>query len=139
MARVYVKIDANDIKKAVREKGVKKIIALTKNPQVLKQIAEKAGELVRPYVPKKSGALRDSFHIVSYNKLTWGDYTIGSNNKPTYTYADEQYTADDSNWRRTTPGTESYWTKNIERGTPGFEELIEYVEPLIKKEVQKND
>lgn len=36
----------------------------------------------------------------------------------------------------TKSGTEHHWTKEVQRGTPGFEELVDYTEPLIKKEVK---
>ena len=94
MARVYFKIPAGEIRKAVRENGTKRIIALTKNPAVLRQIAEKAIKLVTPYVPKDSGALQDSAHVIYHEKqvqIVWGDKKIGARGNATEKYAHYQY------------------------------------------------
>lgn len=142
MARVYFKLSASDIRNAVKKRCTDPIIALSKNPEVMRLIAEKANEIVTPYVPMKSGALRESAHTVYSGKrvqLVWGDYRIGSSKRPTFIYAQIQHDADDSGWKRTTSGTESYWTRRILRGTPGFEELVEYAEPLVKKEVKNGN
>lgn len=141
MARVYLKVKAGEIRQAVKKKCTDPLIALSKNPDVLRVLAKKAGEIVEPYVPMKSGALRRSFHVIYHEKqvqLVWGNNIRGSSKRPTSVYANIQHDADDTFWNRTTPGTESYWTRRLERGTPGFEELVDYAEPLIKKEVRKN-
>lgn len=141
MARVYFKVRAGDIRQAVKKKCADPIIALSKNPNVMRVLAKKAGEIVEPYVPMKSGALRRSFHAIYHEKqvqLVWGDHKIGSSKRPTFVYADIQHDANDMFWNRTTPGTTSYWTYWLMRGTPGFKELVDYAEPLIKKEVKKN-
>jgi len=141
MSRVYFKLNAGDIRKAVKKKCADPIIALSKNPNVMRQLAEKAGELVEPYVPMKSGALRKSFHVIYHAKqvqLVWGDYKIGSSKRPTFVYADIQHDANDMFWNRTTPGTTSYWTHWLMRGTFEFKELVDYAEPLVKKEIKKN-
>lgn len=94
MARVYFKVHAKDIRKAVQEKGVKNIIALSKNPNVMKQIAGKAIDLITPYVPKDSGALQESAHVIYHEKqvqIVWGDKKIGARGNPTEKYARYQY------------------------------------------------
>ena len=141
MSRVYFKLSAGDIRKAVKEKCSDPIIALSKNPDIMRRLAEKANEIVEPYVPMKSGALRRSFHATYRNRqihLTWGGYNIGSSKQLTSIYASMQHDSDDSLWNRTTLGTESHWTNRIMRGTTGFKELIDYAEPLVKKEIKKN-
>ena len=140
MARFYFKVGANDIRKAVKKRINDPIMALSKNPGVMRVLSNKAIEIVTPYVPMKSGALRGSVHIVHHAKqiqIVWGDNTLGSKGRPTKEYALYQHEVDDSTWRdkRTTPGTKSHWTEELERGTPGFEELVEFAEPIIKKEV----
>ena len=94
MARIYFKMSAGEIRKAVQENGVKRIIALTKNPAVLRQIAEKAIKLVTPYVPKDSGALQDSAHVIYHGKqvqIVWGDNTHGASGSATHKYAHYQH------------------------------------------------
>lgn len=142
MANVYFKISAKDIRKAVKERVSDPIIALSKNPNVMRVLSNKAIEIVTPYVPMKSGALRGSAHTVYHAKqvqAVWGDNTIGSKGKPTKEYALYQHEVDDSKWRwnRTTPDTKSHWTEEVMRGTPGFEELVDFATPLVKKEVKR--
>ena len=93
-ARVYFKVRAGDIRKAVKERGAKKIIALTKNPYVLKQIADEAIKIITPYVPKDSGALQKSAHVIYHEKqvqIVWGDRNVNTRETATEKYAHYQY------------------------------------------------
>ena len=169
MARVYFKVHAGDIRKAVREKGTKQIIALSKNPKVMKQIAEKAIDLINPYVPEDSGALRESAHVIYHEKqvqIVWGDNLHRNNRKvPTNAYARYQYGGEVYGpnipirvngvivgWRSPkdrpkyptgrslnykSPNARSHWTEVIKRGTSEFKQLVDYAEPLVKKEVRR--
>lgn len=171
MARVYFKVRAGDIRKAVRENGTKNIIALSKNPKVLRQIAGEAIKIITPYVPIESGALRESAHVIYHEKqiqIVWGDKKIGARGNPTQDYAHYQYEGvvygpnkpiyvnkRFIGWRspkgigtkyRKEPTqylvyTDSFarrhWTDVINRGTPGFERLVEYATPLMKKEIKR--
>lgn len=142
MARLYFRVSAKDLRQVVKQKVDGPIIALSKNPNVMRLITNKAIEIVTPYVPMKSGALRASAHTVYHAKqvqAVWGDNNIGSKGQPTKVYAQYQHDVDDSKWRwkRTTPGTKSHWTEEVMRGTPGFDELVEFATPLVKKEVKR--
>lgn len=133
MSKVVFKISAKNIRQAVKERVEGPIIALTKNPDIRRLIAEKAVDIVTLYVPKKTGALRNSVHITQTakdTKIIWGGEEVN--------YAEYQYTADDWLWNRTTPGTKSYWTEEIEPGSDGFNELIDFATPLMKKEVRRD-
>lgn len=143
MARVYFKLSASDIRSAIKKQCTDPIIALSKNPDVMRLITEKANEIVTPFVPIDSGALRASAHIVYHEskiQLVWGD-NIHRNRRgrPSAKYALIQYTADDFNWKRKDPNTESYWTRRVEPGTPGFKKLVAYATPLVKKEVKNGN
>ena len=136
MAKVTVRLSAQSIRNAVKQRVEGPVIALTKNPDVMRLLGEKAIEIVTPYVPMKSGDLRASAYVHQTSKATqlvWGNPSIGK----TFYYARYQHDADDFNWKRHTPGTTSYWTLILEPGNFGFDELIDYAEPLMKKEVQR--
>jgi len=136
MAKVTVRLSAQSIRNAVKQRVEGPVIALTKNPDVMRLLGEKAIEIVTPYVPMKSGDLRASAYVHQTSKATqlvWGSPSIGK----TFYYARYQHDADDFNWKRHTPGTTSYWTLILEPGNFGFDELIDYAEPLMKKEVQR--
>lgn len=134
MSNVYFRIYARDIRKAVKERVEDPIIALTKNPQVLKSIANHAIGIATPYVPKKSGDLRRSGHVIQNSNgtyLVWGRPGVGR----TSAYALYQHDADDFMWHRTTPGTKSYWTEELEPGTAGWDSLISYASQVMRKEL----
>ncbi len=138
MAEVRIRVYASDIRSAVKQRVEKPIIALTKNPDVMRQIANKAIEIVTPYVPMKSGDLRDSAYVRQTSRATqlvWGHPSVGK----TYQYAGYQHDADDSNWKRTTAGTKSNWTEEIAPGSPGFEELADYAAGIIVKEIKRDN
>ncbi len=135
MAKFYFRVNSQDIRRAVKQQVTDPIIALTRHPEIREQIAQKAEHIVRPFVPKRSGALRESFHIVqdgTSTRLVWGSPSVGT----TSAYARYQHDADDSFWNRTTPGTMSYWTLMIERGSPGFEELVNYASEIMKRDIK---
>ena len=168
MARVYVKVSANEIRKAVKERGTKNIIALTKNPNILKDIAQEAIRLANLYVPDDSGALQESGHVVYHEKqvqLVWGDSTKGSRGNPTSDYARYQFAGKVYGpnipilvdgiivgWcspknkpksptgemlKYKSPMAIAHWTDVIKRGGSEFDALVEYAEPLVKKEVKR--
>ena len=136
MAEVIFRLYASDIRRAVKERVEGPIIALTKNPNVMRLLGERAIKIVEPYVPMKTGDLRRSAYVRQTSRVTqlvWGNPSVGK----TFYYARYQHDADDFNWKRHTPGTTSYWTIMIEPGSSGFDELIDYAEPLVKKEVKR--
>ena len=143
MATMGVTIGANspEIRKAILEKVNGPIISLTKNPQVLAQIANRAKDIMTPYVPAVTGTLRKSAHVVQHarqTKVVWGQRGVGHDTKYGYVdttkYARFQYFLKSEN--RTDKATNGYWDEHIARGTPGFEQLVEYATPLVKKEVR---
>ena len=137
MAEVTIRLSAQDIRQAVKQRVEGPIIALTKNPNIMRLLGEKAIEIVTPYVPMESGDLRRSAYVKQTSRATrlvWGKPSVGK----TFYYARYQHDADDFRWKRHTPGTTSYWTMFIEPGSFGFNELIDYAEPLMKKEVQRD-
>ena len=136
MAEVTIRLSAQEIRRAVKQRVEDPIIALTKNPDVMRLLGEEAIKIVTPYVPIKSGDLRRSAYVKQTSKgtrLVWGNPNVGK----TFRYAKYQHDADDFNWNRHTPGTTSYWTMFIAPGSSGFDELIDYAEPLMKKEVKR--
>jgi hypothetical protein len=136
MSNVYFTLSAQDLKSAIRKKVTNPLIAVSKNPVIMSKIANKANEIVTPYVPKKSGNLRTSAHVTQHARrtyLVWGQRGVGK----TYKYAAYQHDSDDTGWKRTTPGTTSFWTYKIAPGTRGYRKLITYATPLLKKEVRK--
>lgn len=140
MASIGITTDVAGIRQAVKNNVAGQIIAISKNPQVLAKIAKRAADIMTPYVPMKTGALRASAHITAHARQTrvvWGksDVVNPVSGISTLRYARKQYELLSGN--RTTSGTDGYWDTHIQRGTPGFEQLVAYATPLVKKGVRK--
>lgn len=138
MAKVVVKVSPRRIKYAVKKNVTQPLIELSKNPEITRLIAQKALDIVEPYVPYKTGKLNESGRVVQHarqTKIIWGKLGIGRTNY----YAAYQH---DNIFRHRTrtvhPLAKSFWTKQIAPGSPGYRKLITYAKPLVKKEVKKN-
>lgn len=136
MAQVKFNVSASELKSAIKQKINDPLIALSQNQTVMRQIAEKALEIVEPYVPWKQGFLTKSGHVVQharYTEITWGKPGVGR----TMSYAAYQH---DNVFRHRTrtvhPLAKSFWTKQIMPGSPGYRKLVTYATPLVKKEVK---
>lgn len=138
MAQMTFDIGARDLKSAIREKVTEPLIALGQNRDVMRQIANRALQIVEPYVPYKTGALNSSAHIVQharYTQIAWGKPGVGR----TMSYAEYQHNNIFRHRTRTVhPYAKSFWTKQIAPGSPGYRTLVNYATPLVKKEVKKN-
>lgn len=137
MANVSIKVNGNEIRQAIKSRIIVPIAKTVQNPAVMQEVGNGAIRILDRYVPKKTGALRKSTHTKvrpKQVKIIWGDAKIGK----TSLYAAYQHNSDDSNWRRTTPGTKSFWTEEVYPGTPGHTKLIKYTAKVIKKEVKRN-
>ena len=135
MANFYFRVNSSEIRRAVKQKVSDLIIALTKNPEIRYMIAEKGNELVESFVPSKSGALRESFHVVQHagqTQLVWGSPSVGKTRR----YAYYQHEADDYGWDRATPGTMSHWTSLLEPGGILFDELTDYAAEIMRREIR---
>lgn len=136
----YIKfrVNADAIRKAVKEQCTEPIIALSKNNAVMYQIGQQAINLLDQYVPKDTGALRNSAHIVQHARSTeirYGSPQFGK----TDIYADIQYWRDvlHPEWHYTTKGTMGEWFKMLEPDTLEYQQLVEYATNLMRKAVKK--
>lgn len=137
MSNVSIKINDSQIRQAIRSRLTVPITKAVQNPAVMHEIGSQAVKILTPYVPKKTGALRKSTHMMvspQQVKIIWGDVRVGK----TSLYAAYQHNSDDSGWRRTTPGTKSFWTHEVFDGTRGHTKLIKYTAKIVKREVKKN-
>lgn len=117
-------LDARSVNAIVAEALGRKAQSVTKMPDLRKEIGEQYIELVTPYVPKKTGKLRDHAYATGDGRLIW-----------TAPYAEKQYTTQYSHY--TTPGTGPYWTNYVQPGTPGYSAFIDAIQPLIIRRFQE--
>lgn len=139
--RTYTKVKYGDIRKAIKSRVSDPIVGISKDVDIMRQIANKAIEIVNPYVPMKKGYLRKSAHVIYHEKqvqIVWGDSTVvDKRGVKTSDYARYQHDMGNATWNYTTPGTKAHWTEELLRGTPGFERLVKYTTPLVRVEVKK--
>lgn len=141
MAQVNFNISAKELKSAIRQKVTDPLKAVGQDRELMRLIANKALDIVEPYVPWKHGYLTKSGHVVQharYTQLVWGKPSADPKDR-TMSYAAYQH---DNVFRHRTrtvhPLAKSFWTKQIMPGSSGYRKLVTYATPLVKKEVKKN-
>ena len=101
----------------------RKAESVTKNPDLRKFIGQKYIEAVTPYVPMKTGKLREQSFSTNDGRIVWSATSTTKSTKSSYNYADIQYEPEEYGVRYvnyTTPGTHAHWTDYVtppEKGT----------------------
>lgn len=137
MSKVSITVRESDIQRAIKQRVIVPITKTVQSPYVMRDVGNQAVKILDRYVPKKTGDLRRSVYIrvnPGHIRIIWGNARVGK----TISYAAYQHNADDSTWRRTTPGTKSWWTDELQEGTHGYTKLIQYTAKVVKKEVKRN-
>lgn len=122
---ITVSFDASRVEAGI-EKLLNRKIEEGLSSDVQYQAAEIYKDLIEPYVPLKSGNLRDSANIVHGAKhALWGiEYDPISPKGRHYHYGQYQYFGDPS-WDRTTPGTYDHWNQHLSRADrEGFKQAV---------------
>lgn len=96
---------------------------------------------VQPYVPKKTGELREDVDIVPYNGVYAVQYNATATRKKrdgsieTVQYAEAQYHGDPT-WNRTTEGTYDHWNQHLSMAER--EEYYSDIANLVIEEIKSN-
>jgi hypothetical protein len=119
-------LDAKTMNDIVRNVLKRKAESVTKDPDLRRDIGTEFIRVVTPYVPMKTGKLRESGRATTDGRLYWTavDPITGEN------YAYKQYT---TQYRRyTTPGTGPYWVEQVQPGTSDYDgDFISAITPII--------
>lgn len=117
----------------------RKAESVTKNNALRKQLAETYKVFVTPYVPMRTGKLRNSAKVTNEAKgprIIWSATNKGK--KYNANYAGLQYqpwkylvTNNWRNWHYTTPGTGPEWDKVFNADTDAWESFISEITPSI--------
>ena len=121
-------LDAKTMNKIIEGVLDRKAESITKDPDLRQEIGTVLVDVVTPYVPMKTGQLRDSGRATTDGRLYWTaiDPKTGEN------YAYKQYTTQYNHY--TTPGTGPYWVNNVQPGTPDWDDtFISTITPIIKR------
>lgn len=133
---VDANLDARTVNAIIKEALGKRAISVTQKPEVRRAIGEAFVDAVTPFVPKKSGDLRDSGTATDDGRVYWTATNKGFN------YAGYVYDEDGDRW-----GPEGYknpttkspvltvprWVEKVQPGTTEWEAFSNNITPLIKE------
>lgn len=113
-------LDARSVNAIVKDVLGRKAQTVTKNPDLRKEIGEQFIETVTPYVPKKTGKLRDHAYATSDGRIWW-----------TAEYAGYQH--DTQYQHYTTPGTGPNWEQYATPDGKDFQLFLDAITPIIMR------
>lgn len=132
-------LDARTVNSIIKDALGKKAISITQNPELRKSIGEAYIEVVTPFVPSKTGALRESGRATADGRVYWT-----ATNKYGDNYAGYVFDQDGTRWpeghykKPTTPGTYPRWVESVQPGTAEWDAFINNASYLIR-EAFKNE
>ena len=127
-------LDARTVNSIIKEALGKKAISITQNPELRQKIGEAFVEAVTPFVPMKSGAIRESGRATTDGRVYWT-----ATNKYGDNYAGYVYDLEGTRWpeghykKPTTPGTYPGWVEKVQPGTPEWDAFINNASYLIRE------
>ena len=105
-------LDARTVNAIIKTELSKKAVSVTKKPELRQAIGQEYVRAVTPFVPMKTGALRESGSATTDGRVYWTATNRG------YNYAAIQYETQYNNY--TTDGTGPYWTEKMNPTSPEF-------------------
>ena len=133
-------LDARTVNSIIKDALGKKAISITQNPELRQKIGEAYIEAVTPFVPIKSGKLRESGRATTDGRVYWT-----ATNKYGDNYAGYVYDQDGTRWpdgeysHSKKTGTYPRWTEKIhpgtevQPGTPEWDAFINNASYLIRE------
>ena len=126
-------LDAKTVNSIITKALKQKAESVTKAPELRQEIGEAFVEAVTPFVPKKTGALRESGRATDDGRVYWTAVNKGFN------YASHVYDQDGYMWpsgeykKPTTEGTYPQWVTKVQPGTPEWDAFVNNITPIIKE------
>jgi len=134
-------LNAKTVNEIIKTALGKKAISVTQKPELRKQIGEELLKQVTPFVPMKTGALRESGRATDDGRLYWTAVRQGTGEEGSYdyNYAGYAYDKDGFIWpngeyaKPSTPGTFPRWMTKVQPGTPEWDAFVNNIIPVIKE------
>lgn len=134
-------LDARTVNSIIKEALGKKIISITQMPELRQEVGEEFLKVVTPFVPMKTGQLRESGRATDDGRLYWTAISSrgGDEGGYTYNYASNVYDRNGIRWpdgqyrKPSTPNTYPRWVTKVQPGTPEWEVFANNVANLIKR------
>ena len=148
---VKMGLDAKTVNQIITEALGKKAVSITQKPEFRQRIGEAYIDAVTPFVPKKTGALRQSARATTDGRVYW---TAISSSKTededgelgeSYNYAYSTYDPKGVRWpdgeykKPTTKGTYPRWTEKVRPGTAEYEAFANNIKTMIIEEFAKDE
>lgn len=126
-------LDARTVNSIIKEALGKKAVSVTQKPELRQAIGEAFVAAVTPFVPMKSGQLRDSGRATSDGRVYWTATNRGFN------YAYTVYDQEGERWpdgyykKPTTPNTYPRWVEKVQPGTAEWDAFVNNIADTIKE------
>ena len=136
ISAVDANLDARTVNSIIKTALKQRAESITKAPELRQEIGEKFVEAVTPFVPKKSGDLRESGRATDDGRVYWTSVHRG------YNYANKLYDeygvlwpdGDYANPTTKTPvRTVPQWVTKVQPGTPEWDAFVNSITPVIKE------
>ena len=137
---VKAHLDARTVNAIIKGALGKKAVSVTQKPELRQSIGDAFVSAVTPFVPMKSGTLRESGRATSDGRVYWtatnGDYNYAS----TVYDPVEPYRWPDGVYKKpTTPGTYPRWVEKVQPGTAEWDAFVNTITPIIKEAFAKDE
>lgn len=133
ISAVDANLDAKTVNSIITKALKQKAESITKAPELRQEIGQKFVEAVTPFVPMKSGDLRESGRATDDGRVYWTSV------HREYNYANKLYDEygvlwPDGNYKKpSTPGTYPQWVTKVQPGTPEWDAFVNSITPVIKE------
>lgn len=145
---VAAHLNAKTVNAIIKEALGKRATSITKKPELRQAIGQEFVRAVTPFVPMKTGALRESGKATTDGRVYWsavrtttsedGEESAG------YNYAASTYDAEGIRWpsgeykKPSTPNTYPRWVEKVQPGTPEYDAFKNNIIPIIVEEFNKD-
>ncbi len=130
-------LDAKTVNAIIRAALGKRALSVTQMPELRKEIGEAFLKQVTPFIPCKTGLLREQGHATTDGRVYWTATRDATENSGSFNYAATVYDQDGDLWpgghykKPTTPGTYPRWVEKVQPGTAEWDAFINNITPVI--------
>jgi hypothetical protein len=124
-------LDARTVNSIIEEALRKRAISITQRPELRQEIGQAYVDAVTPFVPMKSGQLRDSGMATDDGRVYWTAVNKGFNYAATVYDYDGEMWPDGEYAKPSTPGTYPRWVEKVQPGTAEYDAFINTITPII--------
>ena len=130
---IEANLDATTVNSLIKDVLGKRAISITQKPELRQAIGEEFVKVVTPFVPMRSGDLRESGRATDDGRVYWTSVHRG------YNYADRVYDRDGELWpdghyrKPTTPNTYPQWVNYAQPYSEAYSNFITNITPIIQE------